>query len=141
MRYARLWKLSGTRQWMSNMKFAKRVFLMAGVYGLLVLLPQYFLEAKTGRDFPPPITHPEYYYGFIGVALAWQVLFLIISRDPVRYRLMILPSVLEKASFGVAAIILYLSGRVSSVMLGFGIIDLILGALFVAAYARTQAKE
>jgi hypothetical protein len=122
------------------MKFAKRLFLVAGVYGLLVLLPQYFLEAKTGRDFPPPVTHPEYYYGFIGVALAWQVLFLIISRDPVRYRAMMLASVLEKATFGVAAVILFLLGRVSSLMLGFGIIDLILGALFVVAYVKTQAR-
>jgi hypothetical protein len=58
------------------MKFARRLFLIAGIYGVLVLAPQYFLEAKTGRDFPPPITHLEHYYGFIGVALAWQVFFL-----------------------------------------------------------------
>jgi hypothetical protein len=120
------------------MKFARRLFLIAGLYGLVVLLPQYFLEGKTGRDFPPPITHPEYYYGFIGVAVAWQVLFLIISRDPVRYRAMMIPSVLEKATFGVAAVILFLTGRVTSLMLGFGIIDLTLGALFVAAYAKTK---
>ena len=122
------------------MRFARRLFLIAGIYGLIVLLPQYFLEARTGRDFPPPITHPEYYYGFIGVAVAWQVLFLIISRDPVRYRAMMIPSVLEKATFGVAAVILFLTGRVPSLMLVFGLIDLTLGALFVAAYARTQAK-
>jgi hypothetical protein len=123
------------------MKFAKRLFLMAGVYGIIVILPQYFLEAKTGLDFPPPITHPEYYYGFIGVALAWQVLFLFISKDPVRYRAMMIPSVLEKATFGVAAIILFLLGRVSSVMLGFGIIDLILGTLFVVAYTKTPHER
>src|SRR5687768_7041494 len=61
------------------MTFARRVFLGAAIYGLIVLLPQYFLEEKTGRDFPPPITHVEYYYGFIGVAVAWQIVFLIIS--------------------------------------------------------------
>jgi len=58
------------------MKFAKVVFLVAGIYGLIVLLPLYFMEAQTGRDYPPPITHPEYYYGFIGVAVAWQLVFL-----------------------------------------------------------------
>lgn len=56
------------------MKFAKRVFLIAGIYGLIVVFPMYFLEEKNSRDFPPPITHPEYYYGFIDVTLAWQVL-------------------------------------------------------------------
>jgi hypothetical protein len=123
------------------MKFAKRLFLIAGLYGLVALLPQYFLEAKTGRDFPPPITHPEYYYGFIGVALAWQALFLILAQDPVRYRAMMIPAVLEKATFGVAAVILFLLGRVSPVMLGFGIVDLIFGVLFVVAYVKTDQHE
>jgi hypothetical protein len=59
------------------MTFAKRVFFLAGVYGILALTPMYFLEARLGRDFPPPITHPEHFYGFVGVALAWQVLFAV----------------------------------------------------------------
>jgi len=122
------------------MKFARRLFLIAGIYGLIVLLPQYFLEAKNGRDFPPPITHPEYYYGFIGVGLAWQVLFLIIAQDPVRYRAAMIPAVLEKATFGIAAVILFLTGRLSPVTLGFGILDLILGALFIVAYTRTKKE-
>ena len=54
-------------------RVARWVFLVAGVYGVLVVLPQYSLEARIARDFPPPITHPEYFYGFIGVALAWRV--------------------------------------------------------------------
>lgn len=52
------------------MRFTSRLFLIAGIYGLLVLVPQYFLEEKNGRDYPPAITHPEYYYGFVGVAVA-----------------------------------------------------------------------
>lgn len=122
------------------MKFARYVFLIAGIYGVLVIAPQYFLEAKTGIDFPPAITHPEHYYGFIGVALAWQVLFLILSKDPVRYRLMMIPSVLEKFTFAVAVIALYLQHRVSPILLGFAIIDLIFGALFIAAFLRTAAS-
>ena len=65
-----------------TMTFARRVFLIAGIYGLIVLLPQYVLEEKNGRDFPPAITHPEYYYGFIGVGVAWQIAFLVIASDP-----------------------------------------------------------
>ena len=123
------------------MKFAKVVFLIAGIYGLLVLLPQYFLEAYTGRTYPPPITHPEYYYGFIGVAVAWQVLFLILAREPVRFRPMMIPAVLEKLGFGVVAVILYLQHRLSAAMLGAGALDLILAALFIAAYVKTPAAE
>jgi hypothetical protein len=119
------------------MIFAKRVFLIAAIYGFIVLLPQYFLEAKTGRDFPPAITHPEYYYGFIGIAVAWQMVFLMISRDPIRYRPIMLVAVIEKSAFGFPAIALYLGGRLSAQMLGAGILDLILGVFFIIAYART----
>jgi hypothetical protein len=101
------------------MKFARTVFYIAGVYGLIVLAPQYFLEEKNGRDFPPAITHPEYYYGFIGVALAFQVLF----------------------SFVIAAIVLFAQNRIPLQMFGAAMIDLILGMLFVAAFLKTEQKE
>lgn len=119
------------------MTFAKRVFFIAGVYGLIVLAPQYFLETKTGRDFPPAITHPEYYYGFVGVGLVFQLIFLIIARDPVRYRAVMIPAILEKATFGVAAVVLFLLGRIPTVILSFAVVDLLLGLLFVVAYAKT----
>jgi hypothetical protein len=121
------------------MNFAKSVFLIAGIYGLVVLLPQYFLEAKTGRDYPPAITHSEYYYGFIGVAVAWQIVFLIMSRDPVRYRLLIIPAILEKAVFGIPAVILFAMGRLSVPLLGAALVDLLLGVLFLVAYVRLRA--
>ncbi len=117
--------------------FARRVFRVAAIYGFLVLLPQYFLEGKTGRDFPPAITHPEYYYGFIGVALAWQMVFLVIARDPVRYRPIMIPAIFEKASFGLAAVALFLLDRLNAQMLGAGVLDLVLGTLFLLAYVRT----
>ena len=122
------------------MKFAKFVFLIAGIYGLIVLLPMYFLEEKTGQDSPPPITHPEYYYGFIGVAVAWQILFLILSRNPVRYRPMMIPAIVEKASFGIAVMVLYLQHRVSNFTLVPALIDSVLGVLFVVAYLKTKSQ-
>jgi hypothetical protein len=106
----------------------------------VTLVPLYFMESRVGRDFPPPITHPEHYYGFVGVALAWQVLFLIMARDPVRYRVVMIPATLEKLSWSAACIALYMQGRLSSVVLGTGLLDLILAVLFVASYraiART----
>lgn len=122
------------------MTFAKRVFLIAGIYGLVALVPQYFLETRNGLDYPPAINHPEYYYGFVGVALAWQVVFLLMSRDPVRYRLMMIPAVLEKASFGIATIVLYATQRTSAFMLVCGLVDLFLGGLFVISYVKTAER-
>jgi hypothetical protein len=125
----------------SGVTFAKRVFLFAGVIGLLTLLPQYFMEGRIGRDYPPPITHPEHFYGFVGVGTVWQILFLIIARDPVRLRPAMPVAVLEKLSFGVPVIILYLQGRLPAMILGFGLFDLLLGLLFVISYQRTAGFE
>ncbi len=122
------------------MKFAKIIFYAAGVYGLIVLFPQYFLEAKNGRDFPPPITHPEYYYGFIGVALAFQILFLIIARNPLQYRAAMIPSIIEKFSFGIAASILFSQNRLAVLLFAAGLIDLIFGLLFIVAFAKTKLE-
>ncbi len=123
------------------MKFARWVFRIAGLYGLAALLPQYFLIEQVGRDDPPPITHPEYFYGFIGVAIAWQVAFLVIARDPVRYRPLMLVAVLEKAVFAVPVALLYARGQASDALLGFGIVDAVLGVLFAVSYRRTPPKS
>jgi hypothetical protein len=112
--------------------------LIAGIYGLLVLVPMYFLEERNGRDFPPAINHPEYYYGFIGVAVAWQVLFLILSTNPKRYRPMMLPAILEKLSFAVPAIVLLAQNRVPFFIMVVAIPDLILGGLFALSFVKTR---
>jgi hypothetical protein len=122
------------------MRFAKWVFLLAGVSGILMVLPPYFLERQTSEDYPPPITHPEYYYGFFGVTLAWQVLFLVIASDPVRYRRAMLPAMLEKASFALAIPLLYVAGRVAGLWLGFASMDTAWLVLFVIAYLRTPKE-
>jgi len=118
----------------AGIRLARRVFTVAGWYGLVTLVPLYFLENRVGRDFPPPITHPEHYYGFVGVALAWQVLFLIMARDLVRYRVAMIAATLEKLSWSAACIALYIQGRLSSVVLGTGLLDLVFAVLFVASY-------
>ena len=118
-------------------RFARRVFTVAGIYGLIVMLPQYFLAARISRDTPPAITHLEYFYGFIGLAVAWQFVFLLIGRDPERYRPLMIPAVLEKLAFGVPAIILFAQDRLPGTVLFFGLLDLTLGALFLASWRST----
>jgi hypothetical protein len=121
-----------------HVRFAKTVFLIAGIYGLLVLAPIYFMENKIGRDTPPAITHPEYFYGFLGVGLAWQVLFLVLSSDPVRYRPMIVPSILEKVSWGIALLVLLSQHRLPLSSFAIGSVDWIFAFLFLAAYFKTK---
>jgi hypothetical protein len=118
------------------MKFSRWLFRIAGIYGLIVLMPQYFMERMVGEQTPPAITHPEYFYGFIGVGIAWQIAFLIMSQDPIRFRPMIIPSVIEKYSFGISAIALYFQQRLPPILIGAAIIDLVLGTLFIVAWRR-----
>ncbi len=109
------------------MKLARWIFGIAGVYGILVIAPLYFAEGQIAQNDPPAITHPEFFYGFIGVTLAWQVVFLVIARNPVRYRPLMLVSVLEKLAYGVPAIALFMQQRVKTMTLAFGCVDLVLG--------------
>ena len=122
-------------------RFARRVFTVAGIYGLIVMLPQYFLAARISHDTPPAITHLEYFYGFIGVVVAWQLVFLLIGRDPERYRPLMVPAVLEKLAFGVPVIILYAQGQLPGSVLFFGLLDLTLGVLFVASWRATATSH
>ena len=120
--------------------FARRVYTVAGIYGLLVLVPHYFTIDRTGRDYPPPLTHLEYFFGFVGVAIAWQLAFLVIGRDPVRFRPLMPVTFLEKLIFAVPAAVMYAGGTLPPPMLAGAVMDTLLCALFVAAWWRTGAR-
>jgi hypothetical protein len=120
------------------MNFSRWVFRLAGIYGLIVLLPQYFLEQKIGEDLPPPITHPEYYYGFIGVTVAWQLAYLLIGQDPARFRPVMLLGVLAKSSFVAAATVLFVLQRLTGTIFAAAMVDLLLASLFLAAWWKMR---
>jgi hypothetical protein len=122
------------------MQLARIVFWIAGIWGVLVLTPLYFMFDVIGRNDPPPITHPGFFYGFAGAALAWQIAFFFIANDPVRHRPLMIPSVLEKFSYGAAVVVLVLQRRMHSSDLAFAGADLLLGILFVLAYIKTPFR-
>jgi hypothetical protein len=113
------------------------MFAFSFWYGVIALAPLYFLEGLISSQAPPAVTHPEFYYGFIGVGLAWQFAFLIIAQDPVRYRAIMIPSILEKLGFGGACVVLFATQRLAASTFVCGIVDLIFAALFAYAYAIT----
>lgn len=118
--------------------FATRVFRYAGIYGLIVLLPQYLIELGIGPSISLPIQRPEHFYGFIGVAVTWQLVFLTIARDVRRFRPLMIPAILEKLVFGIPVLLLFTNGRVGADVLVFGTIDLFLALLFVLSHRSTQ---
>ena len=122
------------------MKFAKILFYVAGIWGILVITPLFFIFNEIPKKDPPPITHPLFYYGFAGVALAWQFVFLVIGSNPVRFRPLMLVGILEKLGYFVPAVILYSQHRVhiADVYLSSG--DALLAVLFLLAYFKTPAS-
>jgi len=119
------------------MRFAKVVFWVAAVWGVLVLTSLFFMFDTIGRNDPPPITHPGFYYGFATVALTFQIIFIVIAADPVRFRPMMIPSVIEKFSYAAAMIALFVQHQVRSGDLLFVATDSLLGVLFLVAFLKT----
>jgi len=120
------------------MKFARVVFVAAGIWGLAVLPPFYWLVDITGRHYDVPTQYPQFFYGFMAITLAWQVAFLVIGSNPARFRPMMIPSMLEKFGYVVTLAVLYAQGRVSSTDAQAIVPDLTLGVLFVAAFVKTR---
>jgi hypothetical protein len=120
------------------MRFARLVFRGAAVWGLLVLVPLFFMFDGSGVEPSQPFTYPQAYFGFLCVTLAWQLAFWIIGSDPSRFRPLMIPSMIEKFGFVLALAVLYALGRVGGRELSPAVPDFVLGLLFVAAYAKTQ---
>jgi hypothetical protein len=123
------------------MAFARRVYIAAGIWGLLIIFPMYFLESRISEQQPPPITHPEYYYGFVGVALSWQIVYLMIGRHPIKYRAIMLVAIFAKTIYGLAVCMLFAARRVPFVVLAVSSLDLVWAALFAIAYGKTPDRE
>ncbi len=119
------------------MKFAKIVFWIAGIWGIAVVTPLFFLLETVNRQSPPAITHPEYYYGFSSVALAFQLVFFVIASNPARFRPIMIPSVLEKFGYTTVVLTLFSQGRLDARMLLFGGIDFFLALAFLLAFFKT----
>ncbi|HTK28565.1 MAG TPA: hypothetical protein VL309_03385 [Vicinamibacterales bacterium] len=119
------------------MQFAKRVYVGAGIWGVLILPPLYFLTASVSPQHPSVISDPLFYYAFLTVALAWQFGFFVIGSDPVKYRPMMFPSLIEKFGHVLTVCIVYAEGRTGAGDVVAAVPDLVLGILFVFALAKT----
>jgi hypothetical protein len=121
------------------MRFAKVVFTVAGIWGIVVLTPLFFLVDVTGRRYAPPVDYPQFFYGFLSVAFAWQLAFLVIGRDPVRFRPLMLAGIVEKLGYVLILIVLHGLARISTADAMAAVPDLLLGILFIAAFVKTRA--
>ena len=110
------------------MRLAKWIFLIAGIFGLPSTIPLAFAEKVM------EVKQPEFYYGFVFLDICWQILYLVLSSRPVRYRPMMIPAFLAKGSGTIALTWLYLLGRVSTQWVAIGALDGVFAVLFLVAF-------
>jgi hypothetical protein len=120
---------------------ARLTFGLAGIYGLIVLTPFFFLEARIAAATPGGLTHVEYYYGFLGAATVMQLVYLTIARDPARFRPLMPICALAKIAFFLPVVILWAQGRIPAAVLEFASIDALLAAAFIHAWRVTPAAR
>ena len=122
------------------MRFARFTFVGAGIWGIVVLMPLYWLFDVTGRSYGPPTDYPHFFYGFLSVAMAWQIAFLVIGSNPARFRPLMIPGILEKLGHVGGVAVLYWNGRISPIDAQAAIRDLLLAILFILAFVLTRAS-
>jgi hypothetical protein len=116
-----------------NERHARWLFRGAAIYGLILLLPLYFLE-KTAAAPAASFDHPEYYYGFVSAAAAWQLVYWVIGGDPVRYRTLMPIGVIAKLGFWIPTVLLWLGGRTPTSTFALTNGDLVLAIAFFVAW-------
>ena len=123
------------------MRLAKYVFIGAGIWGIIVLTPLFFLFDITGRSYAPPLQYPQFFYGFMSVAMAWQIAFLVIGANPVRFRPLMIPAIIEKLGYVAILAVLRSQARISAEDAAAAWPDLLLGILFIAAFVKTVPAQ
>lgn len=96
----------------------------AGADSVVLFVRRYRAPGSTSNH-PSPVL-----YGFAGVTMAWQFAFFAIAMNPVRFRPMMIPSVIEKLGYVMTVVVLRLQGRLSPASAP----DTLLGALFLIAF-------
>ncbi len=119
------------------MRFAKWVFTLGGIWGVLIIGPLFFLEGVLARA-SRPFSHPDSYYGFVGSTFAWQLAYLVIGRNPGAYRPFMLLGALGKVIYFTANWVLFAQGRIPIAVPAIATPDILWAGLFVAAWARTR---
>ena len=97
------------------MKFARIVFVGAGVWGVAVLTPFFWLVDVTGRRYQPPV-----------------------GTNPARFRPLMIPSIVEKFGYVALLALLYSQSRISLADAQAAFPDLLLGTLFAVSFVKTR---
>jgi hypothetical protein len=120
-------------------RFARFVFNAACAWGAVTLLPLPFMRHAIENGLA--LTHLEYFYGFIGTAIAFQLVFWRVAAAPREFRSLMPACMLEKIAFAGPAVWLVAGGQADPSLLVFAGMDLVFFAMFLAAYLRLARRD
>ncbi len=118
-------------------KHARWLFRGAAIYGAILLLPVYFLEARIAAP-ATRLPAPEYFYGFIGAALSFQLVYWVIGGAPRKYYALMPLAVGAKLSFWIPTAILWSAGRTTTSTFALSCGDLLLAIAFLLAWRSVR---
>ena len=115
------------------MKFARWVFLIAGILGLLPVLPLAYDTIANGEAILPDFASMGLFFCVVVFQyVCWQILYIVLASDPVRYRLMMIPSFFAKVSAPFNPIWLFLYGF--NYWIPIAVVDVVFAILFLIAF-------
>jgi len=135
-------QVSGLAERGKIVKAARIIFGLAAAWGFIALTPGLFGEVSFSIAMPPAITHPEFYYGFYGLAMVFQLIFVLIAIDPKQNKHLIPIAILEKLAFFLPCMWLFSERRMAVGGPFYGaIIDGIWAIIFVAVWWMLHRKS
>jgi hypothetical protein len=121
------------------MKLARCVFLTAGILGLLPVVPLAYAAMVNEQIMLPDVGSASlFFYGFVFQYVCWQILYIVLARDPVRYRPMMILAFLAQVIAPLYPAWLYLYGF--RLWISIVVVDLVLAMLFLVAFWLTGRK-
>jgi hypothetical protein len=118
------------------MKLARWVFLIAGILDLLPVVPLAYAAISNGEAILPDVASMGlFFYVSVFQYVCWQMLYIVLARDPVRYRPMMIPAFLVEVTAPFNPAWLFLYGF--RFWIPIAVVDLVLAILFVVAFWLT----
>jgi hypothetical protein len=118
------------------MKLARWVFLIAGIFGLIPVVPLVYTTMVKGEAILPDFASMGSFFSVsVFQYVCWQISYIILARDPVRFRSMIILAFFVEITAPLNPLWLFLYGF--RLWISIAVVDFLLAILFVVAFWLT----
>lgn len=121
------------------MKIVRWIFLTAGILGLLPVIPVTFNLFLSKEGLLPELSSMGvFFYIFLLQYACWQIVFFFISRDPVRFRPLMILAFLVEVSVPFNSAWLFFYGF--KLWMFLTVVSLVFAVLFLMAFWMTRRE-